>query len=72
MYAKFTKEAEEEDFHDIALLFRVIADIEKAHEVRYRSLFDKNLTNTVFKKKRKLFRYAVSADISTKVPKLWD
>ena len=33
MYATFAKEAKEEGFNDIALLFEKVADIEKEHEM---------------------------------------
>ena len=50
MYPKFALEAEEEGFHDLAEKFRMVADIEKTHEERYRALL-KNLENEeVFKK----------------------
>lgn len=38
MYAGFAKEAHEEGFHEIAELFEGVAQIEKAHEERYRKL----------------------------------
>ena len=38
MYAQFAKEAREEGFQDIALLFDGVAAIEKEHEERYRKL----------------------------------
>ena len=38
MYVQFAKEAEEEGFADLAKKFRAVADIEKRHEDRYRSL----------------------------------
>ena len=38
MYVKFAKEAEEEGFADLAKKFRAVAEIEKRHEDRYRSL----------------------------------
>ena len=38
MYPTFAKEAKEEGFDDIAALFEMVADIEKAHEERYRAL----------------------------------
>ena len=38
MYATFAKEAEEEGFTDLAAKFRMVADIEKSHEERYRKL----------------------------------
>ena len=50
MYPKFALEAEEEGFHELAKQFRMVADIEKTHEERYRALL-KNLENgEVFKK----------------------
>ena len=38
MYAGFAKTAREEGFDDIAVLFEKVAEIEKAHEERYRKL----------------------------------
>lgn len=38
MYASFAKEAKEEGFDHIALLFAEVAKIEKEHEARYRKL----------------------------------
>ncbi len=38
MYVQFAKEAEEEGFADLAAKFRAVAEIEKRHEERYRSL----------------------------------
>lgn len=38
MYATFAKEAREEGFDDIAILFESVAKIEKEHEERYRKL----------------------------------
>ena len=38
MYAGFAKTAEEEGFHELAAKFRLVADIEKHHEDRYRAL----------------------------------
>lgn len=50
MYPKFAKEAEEEGFFDLAKQFRMVADIERHHEERFRALI-KNLEQTeVFKK----------------------
>ena len=39
MYATFAKEAREEGFDKIAVLFELVAKIEKGHEERYRKLF---------------------------------
>ncbi len=38
MYNNFAKEAREEGFKDIAVLFEKVAEIEKEHEERYRKL----------------------------------
>ncbi|MDD4283049.1 MAG: rubrerythrin family protein [Bacilli bacterium] len=50
MYANFAKEAKEEGFNDIALLFEGVAAIEKEHEDRYRILLENVKTNKVFEK----------------------
>ncbi len=50
MYAKFAKEAKEEGFDDIALLFEKVAEIEKEHEERYRALLANIQNGKVFKK----------------------
>jgi len=46
MYEKFAKVADEEGFKDIARKFRAVAEIEKAHEERYRKLL-KNIEDEV-------------------------
>ena len=50
MYAIFAKEAREEGFNDIALLFENVAKIEKDHEERYRKLFANIKDGIVFEK----------------------
>ena len=50
MYAKFAKEAKEEGFDDIELLFEKVAEIEKEHEERYRALLANIQNGKVFKK----------------------
>ena len=50
MYATFAKEAEEEGFPELAAKFRMVADIEKAHEERYRALLNNIEMKTVFEK----------------------
>lgn len=51
MYPKFAKEAEEEGFFDLAKQFKMVADIERHHEERFRALI-KNLEQAeVFEKK---------------------
>ncbi len=50
MYPKFAKEAEEEGFSDLAKQFRMVADIEKTHEERFRALLKNIETEEVFQK----------------------
>ena len=50
MYATFAKEAEEEGFKDLAAKFRMVADIEKSHEERYRALLSNVEMQKVFVK----------------------
>ena len=50
MYADFAKEAREEGFEDIALLFENVAKIEKEHEERYRKLLSNIKNGIVFEK----------------------
>jgi rubrerythrin len=54
MYMSFAEEAQKEGFHEIASLFKCVADIEKEHENRYRKLLANVLENGVFKKKDKV------------------
>lgn len=46
MYVNFAREAREEGFEEIAVLFEQVAEIEKEHEERYRKLL-KNVTDKV-------------------------
>ena len=50
MYAGFAKTAEEEGFHELAMKFRLVAQIEKTHEERYRALLSNVEAQEVFKK----------------------
>lgn len=50
MYENFAKTAEQEGFRDLAVKFRMVATIEKAHEERYRALLHNVETATVFEK----------------------
>ena len=50
MYAKFAEEAEAEGFTEIAAKFRMVADIERAHEERYLALLKNVETKKVFEK----------------------
>ncbi len=50
MYAGFAKTAEEEGFPELAAKFRLVAEIEKKHEERYRALLKNVETAKVFEK----------------------
>ena len=50
MYATFAKEAEEARFLDIARKFRLVAEVEKTHEERYRKLLNNVEMKAVFEK----------------------
>ena len=50
MYSSFAKEAREEGFDEIALLFENVAKIEKDHEDRYRKLLANIKDGVVFSK----------------------
>ncbi len=50
MYATFAKEAEEEGFMDLAEKFRMVGEIEKSHEERYRKLLKNIEMQQVFEK----------------------
>ena len=50
MYAQFAKEAKEEGFDDIAVLFEEVGKIEKEHEERYLKLLNNVENGLVFSK----------------------
>lgn len=50
MYDTFAKEAEEEGFLEIAERFRLVAQVEKSHEERYRALLNNVEMQKVFEK----------------------
>jgi rubrerythrin len=54
LYPEFAKVAEEEGFKNIAMAFKMIAKVEKAHEDRYRKLYDNLEAGKVFKKDGKV------------------
>jgi len=54
LYPTFAKIAEEEGFKNIAATFKMIAKIEKAHEARYRKLYQNLEDGKVFKKEGKV------------------
>lgn len=50
MYASFAKTADEEGFPELAAKFRLVAEVEKHHEERYRALLHNVETAEVFQK----------------------
>lgn len=50
MYYNFAKDAEEEGFHELAARFRLVAEVEKTHEERYRALLNNVEMKAVFEK----------------------
>lgn len=50
MYETFAKEAEDEGFSDLARQFRLVGEIEKSHEERYRALLNNIKMQNVFEK----------------------
>ena len=50
MYVDFANTAEKEGFHELAKKFRMVAEIEKHHEERYRALLNNVKTKKVFEK----------------------
>lgn len=53
MYKNFADEADREGFKDIAALFRMVGEIEKHHEERYKELLKNIEENMVFNKSEK-------------------
>lgn len=50
LYPEFARIAEEEGFKDVAMAFNLIAKVEKAHEERYRTLYNNLEAGKVFKR----------------------
>ncbi|MEW6397684.1 MAG: rubrerythrin [Bacillota bacterium] len=50
MYRDFAREAREEGFGEIARLFEEVAEVERAHEERYRQLLARVREGTVFRR----------------------
>ena len=48
MYAQFAREAKEEGFEELSILFEMVSKIEKSHEERYRKLLDNIKNDLVF------------------------
>ena len=65
MYARFAKEAREEGFDDIALLFENVAKIEKEHEERYKKLWENIKNEEVFQKPEPIVWNVQTADFHT-------
>ncbi len=55
LYPMFAEIAEEEGYKDIALTWRMVAKVEKEHELRYRKLYENVKDMKVFKKDGKVF-----------------
>ena len=51
MYANFAETAEKEGFKELAARFRLVGEVEKHHEERYKALFSNIESNEVFTKK---------------------
>jgi len=60
---QFAKTAEEEGFPEIATAFTEIAEVEQAHEERYKKALEQLEAGTVFKKNKKLRGYVVNVDM---------
>ena len=54
LYPKFAKTAEAEGFKEIATAYKMIADVEKAHESRYRKLYKNLESGKVFEREGKI------------------
>jgi rubrerythrin len=54
LYPEFARIAEEEGFKAVAAMFKMIAKVEKAHEERYRTLYNNLEAGMVFKRGEKV------------------
>jgi rubrerythrin len=54
LYPEFSRIADEEGFKEVAVAFRLIAKVEKAHEDRYRKLYDNLESGKVFEREGKV------------------
>ncbi len=54
LYPEFARVAEEEGFKEVATAFKIISKIEKAHEARYRKLFENLESGKVFEREGKV------------------
>ena len=55
LYPEFAETAAKEGFPEVAAAFRLVAGVEKHHEVRYKKLADNIEAGTVFKKDGKVY-----------------
>jgi rubrerythrin len=63
MYMKFAQEAADEGFEHISVLFKKVADIEKAHESRYTKLLQLLVCEEIYKKTKAYFGNVITVDI---------
>ncbi len=54
LYPEFARIAEQEGFKEVAAAFKIISKIEKAHEERYRKLYDNLESGKVFEREGKV------------------
>jgi rubrerythrin len=54
LYPEFAKIAEEEGYREVAAMYKMIAKVEKAHEERYRKLYNNLEEGKVFKREGKV------------------
>ena len=73
MYEDFAKTAEAEGFHDLAVKFRLVGEIEKHHEERYRALL-KNVETAAVSQKSEVkiweCRNCGHIEVGTKAPEV--
>jgi len=60
MYVRFAREAAEEGFGGVASFFTRLAEIEKAHEMRYRKLLEQLKSGTVFRRGQEVYWYCTN------------
>jgi rubrerythrin len=73
LYPEFAKVAEEEGFKEVATAFKLIARVEKAHEERYRKLYNNLESGKVFERDGKFIwkcRKCGYLHEGTKAPKI--
>lgn len=55
LYPEFAKVAEQEGFTKIAIAFKMIAKVEKEHEIRFKTLYDNLEAGRVFERNGKIY-----------------